>query len=279
MTSGSSEAAGGPAAAPGRPVDALAVVPALVAGTVTHTRSVERDDHFRYAGLHWLVDLDALPVVRLRRTRYDLHPADHLRGNGFRDDLDAVLAGAGRPSTAGCRVLLLAQPRVGGRVFDPLSVFWVLGADGRCRDVVLEVHNTYGERHAYVLPGEQPRQRVDKDFYVSPFNDVSGEYRISWRLDAERVVVTVNLHRDDRLVFAATLAGPLQPLDTAGMRAAVRRVPGGSRRVPALIRWRGVRLWLRRLAVQPRPPDGGNLRAGAGDLSRAAGSRGRAGAR
>jgi DUF1365 family protein len=121
------------------------------------------------------------------------------------------------------------------------------------------VHNTYGERHVYVLPGAQQRHRVDKDFYVSPFNDTSGEYRVRWTLDAGALRVTVNLHREDALVLAATVGGPLVPLTTATMRSALRRVPGRSWRVPALIRWRAIRLMARRLKLQRRPDNGGNL--------------------
>ena len=61
-----------------------------------------------------------------------------------------------RPAPRGCRagrdrVLMLANARVLGHTFDPLSVFWCLRPDGSLRAVVFEVHNTYGERHAYLL--------------------------------------------------------------------------------------------------------------------------------
>ena len=36
-------------------------------------------------------------------------------------------------------------------VFDPLTVFWCFDAAATLRCVVAEVHNTYGERHAYLL--------------------------------------------------------------------------------------------------------------------------------
>lgn len=237
----------------------IPAVPAIVPGEVMHRRRVERADHFSYASLHWLVDVDDLPTVRIGRTRYDLDPADHLRGNGIRHDLDELLIEAGQQVLGNDTVLLFAQPRVAGKVFDPLSVLWVYDSRGDVRVMVLEVHNTYGERHAYVLPGAQQRHRVDKEFYVSPFNDPSGEYRVSWTLDDGALRVTVNLHRDGALVLAATVGGPLQPLTSTTMRSALRRVPGRSWRVPALIRWRGVLLWARRLKVQRRPENGGNL--------------------
>jgi len=234
-------------------------VPAVVTGHVTHTRHVGKSDHFRYRSLQWLVDIDRLPDISVGRRRYGLRAADHLAGNGFRGDLTDVLAAAGVQLEADHRVLMLAHPRSSGYVFDPLSVFWCFGPGSRLLAVVLEVHNTYGERHAYVLPGSDSSQ-VDKEFYVSPFNDTSGEYRVRLQLDPERVQVTVNLHRGDRLVLAATVGGSVEPLSAASMRQAAKRVRGTPFRIPVLIRWRAIRLWARRLPIRPRPVNGGNLR-------------------
>ena len=68
---------------------------------------------------------------------------------------------------------MLANARVAGHVFDPLSVFWCFDSGGDLACVVAEVHNTYGERHAYLLrPDHTGTARTGKELYVSPFNDV-----------------------------------------------------------------------------------------------------------
>ena len=76
---------------------------------------------------------------------------------------------------------MLASARSGaGRasyVFNPLSTHWCYRADGSLACIVAEVHNTYGQRHAYVLrPDEAGRAQADKEFYVSPFFEVDGRY-------------------------------------------------------------------------------------------------------
>ncbi len=74
---------------------------------------------------------------------------------------------------------MLASARVFGHVFNPLSLFWCHDAAGELRCVVAEVHNTYGERHCYLLETDDAgRASVPKAFYVSPFNDVDGQYRM-----------------------------------------------------------------------------------------------------
>ena len=63
-------------------------------------------------------------------------------------------------------------------------MFWCLDATGVLECVVAEVHNTYGERHCYLLrPDADGRAGADKAFYVSPFFAVDGRYDIRTRLD------------------------------------------------------------------------------------------------
>ena len=47
---------------------------------------------------------------------------------------------------------VLCYPRILGYVFNPLSVWFCDDEQGRLKAIIYEVHNTYEERHAYVLP-------------------------------------------------------------------------------------------------------------------------------
>ena len=162
-------------------------------GAVTHTRYQPLRNGFRHAHFQWLVDLDALPGLA-RPTRWLAHfdARDHLDGGrlggGIRGDVERFLVARGIDLDSSDRVLMLANARVLGHTFDPLSVFWCVGPDGAVRAVMFEVHNTYGGRHAYLLDvDDRGRAGVDKAFYVSPFNDTSGRYDVRLRLTPERV--------------------------------------------------------------------------------------------
>lgn len=234
-------------------------LPALVVGEVSHVRRVPVRHAFRHRSYQWLVDVDALPRLPLwLRPLAAFRAEDHLDGGasgaGIRGDLTAFLACHGVPVEPSDRVVMLAHARVLGHVFDPLTVFWVLARDGAVRAVVFEVHNTYGGRHAYLLDvDEDGHADTDKSFYVSPFNDVSGSYRIGLRLDDEQVSVTVGLDRGGRRVLTATTRGAPTP----ATRRALLRVSATHllmpQRVSALIRAHGILLWLRRLPIVPRP--------------------------
>ncbi len=234
-------------------------VPSLVAGQVTHTRRAPVVHRFRYRHYQWLVDVDDLPRMRWPLSllaRFDA--ADHLdggrQGGGIRGDLDRFLAEQGVELPSGTRVLMLAHARSLGHVFDPLTVFWCLAPDGRLVAAVLEVHNTYGGRHAYLVEvDEAGRARVDKAFYVSPFNDISGEYQVRLVLDERRVAVAVRLVRNGQTVLDAALTGTPTPATGRTLLSTAARHLSMTHRVTALIRLHGVRLWMRRLPVAPRP--------------------------
>jgi DUF1365 family protein len=234
-------------------------LPALVIGTVSHTRRTPLRHGFTHHQFQWLVDVDQLPALaRPVRWLARFDAADHLDearlGGGIRGDVDRFLARRGVHLDHADRVLMLAHARALGHVFNPLTVFWCLSPDDELRAVVLEVHNTYGERHAYLLDVDATgRAHTDKAFYVSPFNDVSGRYDVRLVLTPDRVTVTVGLDRDGERVLTATTTG--RPV-RATSRALARTTARGllmTRRVSLLIRWHGIRLWLRRLPVQPRP--------------------------
>ncbi len=237
----------------------LPALPALVVGQVSHTRRGPVRHSFTHAHFQWLVDLDALPDLRRPwrwLARFDA--ADHLdgnrRGGGIRGDLVTWLARRGVDVESGDRLLMLAHARSVGHVFDPLSVFWVLGADEAVRAVVMEVHNTYGERHAYLLrPDANGRARVPKEFYVSPFNDVSGDYLVRLTLDTDRVAVSVALERDGEKVFTSAVTGRPRPATPRALVSTWVRHAFLTHRVSLLIRMHGIRLWLARLTVHPRP--------------------------
>jgi cyclopropane-fatty-acyl-phospholipid synthase len=237
-------------------------LPAVVAARVDHTRHHPLRHSFSYRQAFWLVDLDDLPARRFRATDHlaggtsPAAPAAVGTGAKIMADLQAVLERHGRGWQDGDRAVMLAQPRRLGHVFDPLTVFWHLGADGTLRELVLEVHNTYGGRHCYVVPGESftdGEAEVDKAFYVSPFNDEHGGYTVRVQLTREQVEVSIVLRRESITVLTARVTGRALALDDPAARPLLRFDPLATVRVSARIRAHGLRLRTRGLPVQPRP--------------------------
>ncbi len=236
---------------------ALPTVPALVTGHVTHHRGGSVRHRFRHSVYQWLVDLDALPEQPwYLRAFASFSAADHLGdpGMSIRANVERYLSLNGITLGPSSRILMLANARVMGHVFDPLSVFWCFDADAAPVCVLAEVHNTYGQRHVYLLrPDTTGAATADKAFHVSPFYDVSGRYELLFELTARSVATTVILRRDKVVAFTATFRGRPVAATRRAILSQLVRHPFMPQQVSSLIRMHGTWLWLSRLPVV-RPP-------------------------
>lgn len=229
--------------------------PGIFATTIRHTRRVPWKRSFTHRSHTWLVDLDDLPDHGARSRVLGgllgtFEGRDHLGDPdaSIRANLETFLAGHDI-DLAGGRALMAAQPRAFGYCFNPISVFWCWDAAGRRLPTVVEVHNTYGDRHAYLVePDENGRATTAKAMYVSPFHGVDGHYDLAVPVPGERLEIAVTLHGEDGSTFEASLTGQRSPTTTA-LRAAPEALRGS-----LLIRVHGVWLWARRLRIRPRPP-------------------------
>ncbi|ORV09965.1 DUF1365 domain-containing protein [Mycobacterium celatum] len=230
------------------------MTPAIYRTTITHDRQAPVRHFFEYRSYSWYVDIDELPSLpRWLRPLARFDPGDHLTGrpgDSLRQRVDAFLADRDVPAPG--RVTALLQARVLGYVFNPISIFWCHDRDGVLRHVVAEVHNTYGERHAYLLPPANRAVLVTKKFYVSPFNPVFGHYLVLAPRPEHRLNVTVTLCGDGRPAFVATLRGTRRPATAANVLRMQLRAPLAPLMVALRIRIQGIKLWLRRVPVVPR---------------------------
>ncbi|NYI80760.1 FAD-dependent oxidoreductase [Nocardioides panzhihuensis] len=216
--------------------------------TISHTRRGPLKNRFVHRSYWQVVELDRLPDHGILG-RFEAR--DHLGDPdlSIRQNLAAFLK-LHDLDLGDARVLMAAQPRAFGFCFNPITVYWCTSASGEPLATVVEVHNTYGDRHAYLVhPDERHRARVAKAMYVSPFHGVDGHYDLTVPPPDGRLQVTVRLNTEDGTVFDAAVRGSrVEPRFGAALRSAPAALLG-----VAWIHLHGAALWLRRLPVQRRP--------------------------
>ncbi|MCR9126205.1 MAG: DUF1365 domain-containing protein [Rhodobacteraceae bacterium] len=239
-----------------------------IAGQTFHGRKGAVANAFRYSIDYVMLDAEAQvrgPGLFRRNAGAvcSVHDSDHGgppgQGRGAAWVRD-VLAAHQLPQPA--RIMLLAQPRMFGHVFNPVSFWLCQNDDGGLISVISEVTNTFGERHSYLChradnaPIEaQDRLTANKIFYVSPFQPVEGGYEFRFDIRDDKIGIWIDYSQGAGGLIA-TLTGARVALGNGGiLRAALRR-PFGSRRVLALIHWQALRLWWKsaRYRVRPAPP-------------------------
>ena len=236
-----------------------------IAGQTFHSRKGEIENAFRYSVDYVLMDAErpvAAPGLFKRNGRglFSLNDRDHGGAPGHGTGaiwVRSVLYEAGFTQIG--RIELLAQPRVFGHVFNPVSFWLVYDLEANLRAVIAEVTNTYGDRHSYLCRNEgfrpiTPRDsiRSEKILHVSPFQPIEGGYSFRFDIDDRRIGIWIDFTAGNGGLLA-TLTGPRQPLTNRSILAALLRRPFGSRRVLGLIHWQALKLWWKGAAFRARP--------------------------
>ena len=160
-------------------------------------------------------------------------------------------------------IFLLAQPRVLGHVFNPVSFWLCHDKSAQLCAVIAEVSNTFGDRHSYLCchPDLRPITaqetiNAEKIFHVSPFQPLTGAYTFRFDITAEAIDIKIDYTTPTGGVIA-TLRAVREPMTNRSILRALRRRPFGSRRVLALIHWQALKLWWKgaRFHVRPEPPN------------------------
>ncbi|KAI9190027.1 hypothetical protein H9P43_001460 [Blastocladiella emersonii ATCC 22665] len=221
----------------------------LLVGTTTHARVHPRRRAFTYPVVYVAVDVDDLAAGRAlpahprlfgynQHALYALWDRDYLTAGEapIRAKAVGVLRdqiGAAAAASVG-RIVMVTTPRCVGYAFNPLTVYYCyLASDpAALRAVILEVNNTFGERHVYVCDpahnavgvpsaaagaGYTHAFQVARAFHVSPFNTRKGVYDVlTLSPDAAgRLAVKLTMHVPDERDPAA----PLRTVLTADLRA------------------------------------------------------------
>jgi hypothetical protein len=241
---------------------------ALYVGSVMHRRLKPRAHRLRYRMFWMLLDLDELAALsqRLRLfsvERFNLfgfRNADHGDGSDtpLRAQVEKHLAAAGLNLEGGA-IRLLCMPRILGYVFNPISVYYCYDRAGDLAALLYEVHNTFGQRHSYLIAVDRAQagtlsQRCVKALYVSPFIGMDIAYDFRVRPPSERITLAIQGSDAEGPVIVASLAGERRELTDAALARVFATHPLMTLKVTAGIHWDALKLWLKGVQLRPRPP-------------------------
>ncbi|EJN12337.1 hypothetical protein PMI42_04309 [Bradyrhizobium sp. YR681] len=240
----------------------------LYIGQVLHRRVLPRRHRLRYRVFWMLLDLDEIEALSAQlgffsHNRFNLTSfvdSDHGDGSDvpLRKQAEALLRRAGCRTDA-LTIKLLCMPRILGYGFNPLSTYFCFRIDGSLEAVIYEVHNTFGERHSYVMPVRSHatatvEQNCPKAFYVSPFLGMDMTYAFRILPPASRVKVTIQGKEQGKTVIAASLSGARREMTDGALMSAFASHPLLTLKVIAGIHWHALRMVLKGFRLHARSP-------------------------
>ena len=229
----------------------------LYTGLVVHKRVRPKKHELRYRVFSLLVDLDRIEAVAGQSRVFSLNRRGLVSlwfsDFGPRDGSNPAAFVREKARAAGisgeiARVRMLAYPRVFGYAFNPLTVYFLENAAGETIGLVHEVSNTFGEHHFYVAPvspGDTLRHSAKKEFYVSPFNTLEGDYRFSVRPPGNEVFVGIVLGTEDGPLLSAWFEGKSRSFSDGALGKLLLAYPLMTVKVFAGIHFEALRLWLK----------------------------------
>ncbi len=242
----------------------------LYAGTIVHQRFGAIKHRLAYKVVSLLVDLDELDQLdrfRLfsvgRFNLFSFYPSDL----GPRDGTDLKAWAGGHMTEAGLavphRIRILCFPRMFGQVFNPLSIWFCHDEREKLTALLYEVGNTFGEHHTYFIPTDASagvqRHGCEKDFHVSPFFDVAGQYQFRVAPPDHRlsIMIRYDVGKDRQLV--ATQTGERVEIGDGALLRQFPSHPHLTAKVVSGIHWEAARLWWKGAKYRPKPPPPANV--------------------
>jgi uncharacterized protein len=240
--------------------------PVIWTGRVWHERRSPAVHRFDYR--MWWADLDldhlddtvrALRMLSDRRghplrvARADLHGDPEISPATAVRDLVEARTGD-RPTGA---VRFTGHVRTFGWCFNPIALYRCHDADGELKWIVADVTNTpWKERHQYVLPatnGVVVGHVEPKALHVSPFMEMDQHYRFDVDIDDDHLTTRIVTMADGSEPFAAGVDLRATAMTDAALLGTLVRHPLLTMRVSLGIHAQAVRLWRKRVPVQPHP--------------------------
>jgi len=230
----------------------------LVRGKVRHRRSRPFVYALEHDVFYFALDLGELDAVtrRLRllsRNRWNLfglRDADHWVPPA--EDLPASVhahLGSEGFDPAGWRITMVSNLRMLGHVFNPATFFLCRDETGALRVILVEVHNTFGDRIIYTLrpdvSGTVHTAGMPKEMYVSPFISMDSSYVLRVRDEADRLQIVINQSEHGEPLLQASLALTRLPLTDANLVRMLLRYPLVTLKTIGMIHWHALRLWRR----------------------------------
>ncbi|MFP4513610.1 MAG: DUF1365 domain-containing protein [Acidimicrobiales bacterium] len=154
-------------------------------------------------------------------------------------------------------VRLVGHLRTLGWCFNPIALYLCHDAEGTLTWIVADVTNTpWKERHQYVLPADATGVHghvEDKALHVSPFMGMDQRYRFDIDVSGEALRVRIVTIDGDTEPFAAGVDLTSRPMTDPALLTSLARHPLLTMRVSLGIHTQALRLWRKRVPIQPHP--------------------------
>ena len=198
---------------------------------IKHSRIKPKKHYFDYNQIYYAIDVDELDTLSQnikffshnKFNIFSIKDKDYLTSssNTIKEKLNEWLIQNGNQIHEG-QILLLTMPRILNRIFNPINFYYLLDRENEYSRAVVEVNNTFGESHLYILNDLKSKDGIKsttkpKQFHVSPFNSMDGQYNFHLSEITEVIQAKIELIRENNLIMFTQLDGNRSSLNNSNL--------------------------------------------------------------
>jgi len=239
----------------------------LYKASVMHHRLKPKNHRFSYKVFYFYLDLDELDelckkhwmISKNRWNLFSFRDKEHLqlpidnpdKTKSTKEHITRFLRENGEHYPIG-RMMLLTGLNVLGYNFNPVSFYFIYDEQGKLRNSLVEVTNTFHEMKPYLLGenefnGRFLELRRTKYFYVSPFIAHDAEFHFKLHEPGENLVIGIDDFDQGERMFTSSLIGERKKLTSSRLILYSLRFPFIPLKIITLIHWQAFLLYLKKI--------------------------------
>jgi DUF1365 family protein len=180
--------------------------------------------------------------------------------NSVREYINSTLEKFSIDSSIISHITLVTLPKIFGYAFNPVSFWLCFDEKDQLRICLVEVNNTFGERHGYLCYQSDVSPILAHDvlhhkkvFHVSPFCQVTGDYQFKFDVDSKKIYITIDYLKNSETIITTSIHGKRIALNDKNLLKCFFSYPFMLFKVIFLIHYHAIRLWIKNVPFFKKP--------------------------
>lgn len=236
----------------------------ILKGTIMHHRTAPKVNSFTYKGTYFSFPLGKISKIKSRffsfnsRNIFSISDSDYVNKVKISEVLQE------HQINDISEIVLVTQAKTLGYVFNPVSFFLCFQKE-KLIAVLCEVNNRSNQTHSYLVRNDNlteilPDQWFDakKEFYVSPFLKVEGDYKFRFVVNENEAGFYINYLVENKLILATYLKCSYQKFNDKNLLLEFLRRSFSTFKTTTLIHYQALKLALKGLSFYRCPKQSKN---------------------